>query len=110
MPRLKLMAQDSTVGGRRVDRQPAEIKQIAAAGFGTRGVAGLLFQLHSKPESGAFARLAFHADLTLHEGHQLLGDSQAQAGAAVFARGRTIGLAKRLKELSLSFRGNANAT
>ena len=33
----------------------------------------------------------------------MLGDRQAQAGAAVFARGRTIGLTECLKELSLCF-------
>ena len=76
-----------------------------AAGFGRRRVVGLLFQLHRKPESGAFARFAFYADLTLHEDHQLFGNRQSQAGAAIFARGRTIGLAKRLKKLPLSFRG-----
>src|SRR5271166_3735328 len=103
------MAQDSTVSGVVIDHQHAEIGQITAAGFGRPGVAGRLVQLHRKPESGAFARVAFHADLTLHEGYQLLADRQTQAGAAEFARGRTIGLVKRLKELSLSFGGNANA-
>src|ERR1700676_3541609 len=80
------------------------------AGFRSRGVEGLLFQLHCKPESGASTWLAFHADLTLHEGHQLLANRQAQAGTPVIARGRTIGLAKRLKELPLSLDGNANST
>jgi hypothetical protein len=67
-PRPKLMAQDSTVSVVVIDRQHAESGQITATEFGRRGVDGLLFQLHCKPESGAFARFAFHPDLTLHEG------------------------------------------
>ena len=86
-------------------RQPPARGDRTNPGDGLRrhGIAGLLFQLHRKPESEAFARFAFHADFALHSGHQLFGDRQAQAGAAVFTRGGTIGLAKRLKELPLSF-------
>ena len=72
-------------------------------GMGISSVTGLFFQFDRKPEGGALARLAAHADFAFHQCHQLLGDRQSQTGASVPAGGGPIGLAKRLKELPLSF-------
>ena len=47
--------------------------------------------------------------ISLHEGHQLLGNNKAQAGSAVHASRGTIGLAKSLKETPLGFERNADA-
>ena len=66
-------------------------------------VVSLLFQLRRKPKGGALARLAVHTHFALHQCRQLLSERKAQAGASVFTRARPIDLAKRLKELPLSF-------
>ncbi len=73
------------------------------------GFTGLLFQFGGEPKGGTLARFAADADFALHEGHQLLGDGKAQAGAAVLAGRGTIGLAKSLKEAPLSLNRNADA-
>ncbi|MNE44895.1 hypothetical protein D3C80_1391520 [compost metagenome] len=60
---------------------------------------GVALHAHAYLEmkSGPYARLALHPDGPAHQLHQMLGDGQAQPGAAVFTRGGTVGLAERLK-------------
>src|ERR1700693_1159719 len=55
------------------------------------------------------SRFAVHPNLTIHHCHQLLGDRKSQPGAAVFARGGTVGLTKGLKEARLCLWRNAYA-
>ena len=55
------------------------------------------FQRQSEPECGAFAMAAADADRAAHQFHELFGDRQPQAGAAVLPGGRTIGLAEFLE-------------
>jgi len=43
----------------------------------------------------------------MHHRHQLLGDSEAQSGTTIFARGRTIGLAEGFKKSALRCGRNA---
>ena len=69
----------------------------------------LFFQSHGKPESGPLARGAADADLAAHAFDQLLADHQTETSAAVFARGRAVGLAERLEKPRLRFRRNARA-
>ena len=57
-----------------------------------------LAQPRGEPEGAALAQLALHADLAAHQLGQPLGDRQAQAGAAVLARGRGVGLLERLEQ------------
>ena len=52
---------------------------------------------------------AADADLAAHQVRQLAGDGQAQAGAAVFAGGGGVGLAKALEYLAALLRGHADA-
>jgi hypothetical protein len=51
-----------------------------------------------EPEGRAPPRLAVDPDLAAHQLGQPLGDHQAQAGAAVLARGRTVGLLETLEQ------------
>ena len=66
-------------------------------------------QSGGEPEAAAFAQLAFQADVTLHQGGQPPGDDQAEAGAAVFARGRGVGLRKGFEQDGNLVGGNADA-
>jgi hypothetical protein len=71
--------------------------------MGIPSVTSLFFQFGRKLKGGAPARLAVHTHFALHQCRQLLRERKAQAGASVFTRARPIALAKRLKELPLSF-------
>ena len=55
-------------------------------------------QPRGEPERAAHARLAAHAHLAAHQLRQLLADGQAEAGAAMFARGGGVGLLERLEQ------------
>jgi hypothetical protein len=63
----------------------------------TAGAAAQL-QRHGEAEGGAGADAAFGRDRAAHQLHQLLADGQAQAGAAVAARGRVVGLLEFLEQ------------
>ena len=52
--------------------------------------AGLTREVRREGEGAAPARLALHVDRAAHQGHQAGGDGQAQASAAVLARGRGV--------------------
>ena len=62
-----------------------------------------------KPERRTLARLALHAHFPVHQLDQLFGDRQSQAGAAVFARRRSVGLGERLENLRHRPRVDADA-
>ena len=55
-----------------------------------------------KQKRAALARLALDPDLAAHQLGQLLADRQAEAGAAVLARGRGVGLLEGLEQLRAS--------
>src|SRR5256885_16138707 len=61
-------------------------------------------RIRGKPDLGreaevaALAGLAARADLAAHELHQPVADGQAQAGAAVAARGLDVGLGEGLEQ------------
>src|ERR1700736_3243814 len=60
-------------------------------------------------EGAAPARLAVHGDLPAHQGHEPGGDRQAQAGAAVLARGRGVLLLEGPEDSLLPVLGDADA-
>ena len=87
------------------DAAPAKIGLRQAP----RGLTAVNPQSGSKPEGGALPDRAVHTHCTAHQFGQLLGNSQAQAGAAVFARGGGIGLLKTLEQTADLLLGQANA-
>ena len=60
-------------------------------------------------ERAAAAFLALDPDPAAHAFDQPGRDAQAQAGAAVLARRRSVGLLERLEDVRLLVRGNADA-
>ena len=54
-----------------------------------------------EPEGGAFAAFTFDGDGAAHLFDQALTDHQAEAGAAVFAGGGVVGLAKGVEQALL---------
>src|SRR5882672_10909396 len=60
-------------------------------------------------ERGPRARHALDGHLAAHELHQAFANSQAETGAAIFARGGSLHLTKRLKELVQLLRANPDA-
>ncbi|MNU80360.1 hypothetical protein D3C71_699910 [compost metagenome] len=66
-------------------------------------------QSRCEPEGAALAWRAVHAHLAAHQAGQFLGNRQAQAGAAVLARGGGVGLLERAKQARLLFFGQADA-
>ena len=62
-----------------------------------------------KPEAAALSGLAVNAHPATHHFNQALTDNQPQAGAAKLARGRGVGLLKRLEQAALLFGAQANA-
>src|SRR5690606_10985746 len=62
-----------------------------------------------KTESTAFSRYAIDPDIAAHQLDQTLADGQPQSGTAIFARGCTIGLRKRLEQLAYLSRIHADA-
>ena len=59
---------------------------------------GMARQARGQPEGAAFARLAAGAGRAAHQLGDALGDGEAEAGAAVLARGRVVGLLKGVEQ------------
>src|SRR5262245_63749845 len=60
-------------------------------------------------EDRSFARLARHAHVAAHHARELARDGEPKPGAAEALRGRGIGLAELLEQLSLLLRTHADA-
>ena len=60
-------------------------------------------------ERAADAGFALDPDAAAHHLHQPLADGQAEAGAAVLARRRRVGLRERLEQPALLLRRHADA-
>src|SRR5437763_5702612 len=69
----------------------------------------LLAEARCKGEGAAPARRAVHGDRPAHQGDQPGSDGQAQAGAAVPARGRGVLLLERPEDALLLVRRDADA-
>lgn len=78
-------------------------------GCQTRGPHGRQCRLNGKTKCRACTRRAFDADGAAHHRRQVLTNRQAQTRAAVAPSGAGVGLKKRLKQLLLLFRRDADA-
>src|SRR5262249_47716677 len=67
-------------------------------------------EAHGKPEGTALAWCTLHPYIPMHHGHQALRDREPEPGAPILARGRSVHLRKRLKELLLGLRWDTNAS
>ena len=81
-----------------VHHQDALALKVVAQQLGHH-LALALAQPRREPEGAALAVHAVHAHFAAHEVCDLLGDGQAQAGAAVLTRGGGIGLLEALEQL-----------
>ena len=81
--------------------------RLTVARLNQRGVA--YRQAQQYRHGGAGARRAFHRNVAAHHVGKPAADRQAEAGAAVMARGFRVGLYKRLKQASLLCRRDADA-
>ena len=99
-----------------------ENAQVLGPLFPLLGFAGRLFTLdpddlgfvrlgkeNREPEGRTFVLPAFDAHASAHLFHQLAGDVQAQARAAVLARGRGISLGEGFEKFALGLGGDADA-
>ncbi len=90
--------QNVTRRGVVIHHQHAQAGQLV----GAEHALGLGFFLQAKMgvkvEHRALARGALHPDASPHQLDQIFGNGQSEAGAAVFARGRGIGLVERLEQ------------
>src|SRR5215471_550468 len=93
-----------------IDDEHAQSLQIILLAFVLVG-GGFRVQVESCGEAkgGSLADVAFDTDFAVHEFDELLRDCQSQAGAAVFARRRSVCLLKRLEHARLLVLGNADA-
>lgn len=66
-------------------------------------------QAGAEPEGAAAPRGALHADLAAHQFGKFARDRQSQAGAAIFAGGRVVGLFKTVEQAWQDIGGNADA-
>ncbi len=66
-------------------------------------------QIQRNPEGAALAQFAVDADLPAHQLDEQLADGQAEAGAAILARGRRIGLGEFFKDFRPLVGGQADA-
>ena len=107
-PALQLLLQDVAIGLVVVHHQHAHAVQCA--GRAQRGRAGARHrQAQIDDETRAPARRALDADVSAHQAQQAAADRQPEAGAAVLARGRAVGLRKVFEDPGLRFRCDADA-
>src|SRR5215831_11558472 len=92
----------STNGSKR-----SESRRGAAGRFPPESV--LRAARQAEGEDRALARLACHGHIAAHHARELAGDGEAKTSAAKPLRGRGIGLAELLEQLSLLLRSHANA-
>ena len=91
-----------------VDDQDAAATQIRLQDAPARRHLGLA-EARREPERAALAGLARHPDLAAHQLRQPLGDGKAEPGAAIFARGRGVGLLEGLEQPPDLLLGEADA-
>src|SRR5258707_2180989 len=70
---------------------------------------GWLAARQAHREHRALARLARHGHVATHHARELAGNGKAEPGAAEVLRGRGVGLAELLEQLSLLLRRHADA-
>ena len=70
---------------------------------------GLFFETGCEPECGAGVGMAIETDFSIHQLDEALGNGKAEAAAAVFPCGGTVGLSERLEEQVAGLLTNADA-
>ena len=65
-------------------------------------------QCYRYGKGGSLPFLALHLNMTVHQLHDILRDGHAQAGAAVFARGRGVLLGKGVEQVRQEFFAHAD--
>ncbi len=102
-------AQDLQVGAVVVDDQQVAALQVVHVAVVAVPAFVALGQTQAEPEHRALAGPAAHADGAAHQFDEAPRDRQAQAGAAVPARGRAVGLHEGLEDALLRLRRDADA-
>ena len=92
-----------------VHHQHAAVAQVEFGQQALHGSRRAHAQPGTEPEPAAPAQGAVHADLTAHQLGQSARNGQPQPGAAVFARGGTVGLLEGLEQPRLLFGRQADA-
>ena len=108
-PGENLVAQDLPIRRVVVDHQHPQVKQIPAEFRRRFRFAQLFLKLRGEPERRALAQFALEVDFALHHRHELLGNREAEPGAAIFPRRRAVRLREGLEQAVLHFRWDANA-
>ena len=112
MPHLRgLHGQNAAVGRVVVHDQQAQIGQLRLAVLPARTAAlsGAACSGRVKWKVEPFCGHAFDPHFAAHQFDQPLADGEAEAGAAVMARGRSIGLAEGFEQARQPVDGNADA-
>ncbi len=89
--------------------QPTQVRQARPLRGDRFGRFGRRLQLDHEAELAALARGAVHFQGAAHQARQALADGQAQAGAAVAARRRRLGLGKTVEDVAAMFGRDADA-
>ena len=100
---------DAPIGSIVIYRQHTHTVQVLRRMIEIPSAVGLFFEFHREPKGRALTRLTLHTYLTVHQPCQLFSNRQAQASASIITGRRPVSLAKRFKEVPLTFRGNAYA-
>ncbi len=107
VPARRLFAQDAPVDVVVVHDQHRNTGQRRIGARGARQIG--VVERGGEVERAADVGRAVHPDAAAHHPHERRGDRQAEAGAAEFARRRSIGLAERLEDRRLLVGGHADA-
>ena len=99
----------SPVGGVVIDHEHAVQRPQGIGALRRTGTMACLAKRAVNQKRAAFAGLALDADLAAHQLDQLLADGQAEAGAAVPARGGAVGLREALEDAACLLRRDADA-
>ncbi len=105
----QLIADQFAAGLMVVHHQHPDFRQLRAVLFGFRGRGFRPLQPQDKPEGRTSPFHAVDRDDPAHQFHQLPGDGQAQAGSAVLAGHRAVGLIEGAKNALLFGQRNADA-
>ena len=102
---LGVLERDAVV----VDHKNAQLVRVQISLVRLNALPVRLSERHRHREDRAFALLALHFDVTVHQLHNALGDGHAEAGASVSACGRGVLLAEGFKDMRQVFLAHADA-
>jgi len=110
-PLLGIEFQDAAICGMVIYDAQTPPSQILGGQYWYRWciLGGGCDELNREPERAAVAQSAVNTDLATHQLCKLFTDGKPQPRASVLAGDRAVGLAERLKQMLLRFRGESNA-